>query len=454
MRNWLTFGGRDSRDFGVYISGQGTFSAPEKAYTFYAIPGRSGDLIGNERRLENIQVSYECFIYSNFSQNIADFRTYLLSLDGYQELTDTYHPDEFRLACFAGPLEPEVTKKNDAGRFTLTFNCKPQRYLYSGKTSYSWSTMGNQTVTGETVTVTNVLALDQTVLTSYFDRQYPLGTSMDNGGFNKISLYVNGNKEREASFPETYPIGEAEADWIAGTAKKISDRWIIKSSPAYKSKWKRASSTSFYLETSAGYSQITFTLLKENYSSFFNGAPTFNSGTQRLIFTTLGSYASVNDFTTALEGVFGLGNGTENGICNVHLKLSSPVTVSVTPYSFPASGSATYSGTPGGAHSTVTVEYTQHDGMSNPTPFPSEPLVRVYGVGSFVMDGVTVTVTTCSTYTDIDCELMDCYEGSTNRNNAVSFSTYDFPKLQPGENAITLNTGITLIEITPRWWRV
>ena len=88
MRNWLTFGGKDSRDFGVYISGQGTFTAPEKAYTFYAVPGRNGALIGNERRLENIQVSYECFIYSNFKQNVADFRTYLLSLDGYQELTD------------------------------------------------------------------------------------------------------------------------------------------------------------------------------------------------------------------------------------------------------------------------------------------------------------------------------------------------------------------------------
>ena len=53
MRNWFVLNGVDSRDFGVYISGQGTFSAPRREYDMISIPGRNGDLVGNEKRLEN-----------------------------------------------------------------------------------------------------------------------------------------------------------------------------------------------------------------------------------------------------------------------------------------------------------------------------------------------------------------------------------------------------------------
>ena len=58
MRNYFTLNGQDSRDFGVYISGQGAFSAPSRANQFIQIPGRNGDLIGYEKRLENMEVVY------------------------------------------------------------------------------------------------------------------------------------------------------------------------------------------------------------------------------------------------------------------------------------------------------------------------------------------------------------------------------------------------------------
>ena len=169
MRNYFILAEKDSRDFGVYISGQGTFSAPEKAYEFYNVPGRNGAIIGNDHRLENIEVSYECFIYRDFNKNIADFRTFLLSLNGYQKLQDSYHPDEYRMALYVGPFEPEVTSMNDAGSFTLTFNCKPQRYLISGDTTYGWVLNGAQNLAGEAITAF-VPALD----TSYF-RANPTG---------------------------------------------------------------------------------------------------------------------------------------------------------------------------------------------------------------------------------------------------------------------------------------
>ena len=44
MINWFIFDGKNSRDYGIYISGSGTFNAPEMDITTVEIPGRNGDL--------------------------------------------------------------------------------------------------------------------------------------------------------------------------------------------------------------------------------------------------------------------------------------------------------------------------------------------------------------------------------------------------------------------------
>lgn len=134
MRNYFILDGVDSRDFGVYLSGQGTFGAPSKAYTYHDVPGRNGSIIGTEKRFNNIEVTYPAFIYTNFKQNISDLRNFLLTRDGYVRLEDTYNRDEYRLVSYAGAFEPDVTKRNDAGSFDITFNCMPQRWLASGET--------------------------------------------------------------------------------------------------------------------------------------------------------------------------------------------------------------------------------------------------------------------------------------------------------------------------------
>lgn len=235
MRNYFTLNGVDSRDFGVYISGEGTFSSPSREYNMVPIPGRNGDLVGIERRFENLELKYPAFIYANFDANIRDFRNYLLSLVGYHILIDTYHPDEFRMALYDNEFEPKVVKKNDAGSFDIVFNCKPQRYLLSG----------------ETVT----------------------------------TLTADGS-------------------------------------------------------------------------------------------------------------------------------------------------------------------------ITNPTLFNSQPLLRVYGTGQLGVNSDTITISAADTYTDIDCEMMDCFKGLVNKNKFVSFTSYKFPEFVPGVNNISLGTGITQVDITPRWWRI
>lgn len=145
MRNYFTFGETPSTAFGVYVSGSGVFNAPTRAYEPIQIPGRSGDVLSLSRRLENVEITYPAFIYTNFKQNIANFRDYLLSKDGYHRLADTYNPDEFRLAYYAGGLELEMERALRAGQFEVTFNCKPQRYLVSGTEPVTFTANGSLT---------------------------------------------------------------------------------------------------------------------------------------------------------------------------------------------------------------------------------------------------------------------------------------------------------------------
>lgn len=133
MRNHIYVDNVDLAEFGVYCSGQGTFTAPEKEVTFYDIPGVNGSRPGSSERLKNIVVTYPCFIFTQFKENLTKLRSFLLSRRGLVRIADTYHDDEFRLGMALGPIDPDVNRKNDAGEFNLQFTCLPQRWLVSGE---------------------------------------------------------------------------------------------------------------------------------------------------------------------------------------------------------------------------------------------------------------------------------------------------------------------------------
>lgn len=98
----------------------------------------------------------------------------------------------------------------------------------------------------------------------------------------------------------------------------------------------------------------------------------------------------------------------------------------------------------------TTTMFSASGTLTNPTLFEAKPLLRVYGTGSITVNGVTITISEADTYTDIDCEIMEAYKGSANKNYAVSLNSVYFPVLSPGSNTITLD-GVTA-DITPRWW--
>lgn len=98
-------------------------------------------------------------------------------------------------------------------------------------------------------------------------------------------------------------------------------------------------------------------------------------------------------------------------------------------------------------------EFTDDGTIYNPTLFDAKPLLRVYGTGSVSLNGSAVRITDATEYTDIDCDTMNAYKGTENRNQYVEFVN-DAITLGEGENTILLNDDVTRVVITPRWWTI
>ena len=134
MRHYLIIDGKSTKDFGVYLSGDGTFKAPEKNIEEFTIPGRNGSFhYSASNSYKNLMVPYDCFIFKDFKRNVADFRSFLLSRNGYVRIEDTHHPDEFRMGIYHEEFDPEVFVDLSAAEFTINFDCKPERWLKSGE---------------------------------------------------------------------------------------------------------------------------------------------------------------------------------------------------------------------------------------------------------------------------------------------------------------------------------
>lgn len=101
----------------------------------------------------------------------------------------------------------------------------------------------------------------------------------------------------------------------------------------------------------------------------------------------------------------------------------------------------------------VKLEFTGGGQVKNPTLFEALPLIRAYGTGSFTIGDVSVAISSASTYTDIDCETQEAYKGATNCNGNITLTNGVFPSFKQGINSIS-KTGISKLEITPRWWTI
>lgn len=133
----FTFDGENSKDYGVYISGDAVYDAPERAMDMVQIPGRNGALALDNGYYKNIDVTYPagCFAadQADFAAKLSRIRNMLASRHRYCRLEDAYHPDYFRMALYKSGLDVAPVARNKAGRFNIIFDAKPQRFLKSGE---------------------------------------------------------------------------------------------------------------------------------------------------------------------------------------------------------------------------------------------------------------------------------------------------------------------------------
>lgn len=231
-KDFFIFGGVNSLDYGVLLDGSGTTTAPERDVTTVTIPGRSGDLLVDAGRWKNTTVSYPCTIAREFEGRFAAFKQALLAEGGYKRLEDTLHPDEYRLAYLAGPLEPETIPYNRAGTFALDFGCKPQRFLKSGEDVLTVASGG------KLYNPTGCAALPLILLTLTADAKLNVGgVQMSVAGYTgpmwidcdlQDAYYNNTNLNKYLTAPE-FPVlgaGATQVSWSGGIAKcEVMPRW-------------------------------------------------------------------------------------------------------------------------------------------------------------------------------------------------------------------------------------
>ena len=105
----ITFGGISSATYDLYIGGEGVWNAPARAVEVVSVPGRNGAIAIDQGHYENITVTYTVInqksTLSDFLTKIDGFRNAICSQKGYQRLSDTFHPNEYRMAMFVDGME-------------------------------------------------------------------------------------------------------------------------------------------------------------------------------------------------------------------------------------------------------------------------------------------------------------------------------------------------------------
>lgn len=144
----IFFAGKSSDDFNVIVERYPDYVVPRRKQETEAVPGRNGDLLFSQDAYENYMQEYEVYISAERPRLPAATERVLQWLHGqrgYQRLQDSYTPDLYRMAWYTGGTSIRNIL-NRFGRFTLQFNCKPQRFYVSGEQQITIAESGTELI--------------------------------------------------------------------------------------------------------------------------------------------------------------------------------------------------------------------------------------------------------------------------------------------------------------------
>ena len=413
---YLIYGNVNSSDYGIYISGEGTYDAPERAVEFVNVPGRNGAIALDQGRFDNIKVTYPAMVLEDdqedFRDRLSAFRNAIISQKGYQRLEDSYHPDEYRMGVYCSGLNvKDLLTYHQGGNFELVFDCKPQRWLTSGETATAITSGG---------TLNNPTSFDAGPLLEiegYGSIAFNGFTvTLANGNVGDLVLIPRDTQFGSSAISKTYTFETDvfnDGDTITIPPVLFEFLGIITpGSYGYES-------VSYSISAS---STMTPTVTVPDYSGSAWGPEldTTISSPQLSISVPSASAAAVTK--TAVVTV--TGTKTTSGTDTITLTVEISVT-----------------------HSTMQVSMSSSS--SNLTPLDYAWHLTPVHINS------TVNLLGHPTY--IDCETGESYRlvnSEIQSLNAFVSLGSELPSLAPGNNSVTFTNTITSLKIAPRWWKV
>lgn len=147
INGYFIFDGFDTRTLpGVTVVRGETLESPARDFDVREIPGRNGDLLLDNRKYPNTEITYHVMIRENVESTFRQLAGFLLSRTGYCKLSDSWSTSEFYLAYVSQPIVPTVSRGDELGAFEVVFNRKPQRFLVSGETPAELTSTGYYTL--------------------------------------------------------------------------------------------------------------------------------------------------------------------------------------------------------------------------------------------------------------------------------------------------------------------
>lgn len=412
----LTFGSINSANYGIYITGQAVYNAPTRAVEMVDVPGRNGQIALDQGRWENIEVTYPagCFAdsESDFRDAISAFRNAVVSQIGYQRLTDTYNPNEYRMGVYMNGLEVKPSMLR-AGQFDIVFNCKPQRWLTSGETAVTIANSGD-TITNPTQYASSPLLMvegygaidfngyeleiENAVLGIVELAPSESGMTTLYTGFqnNELSMLNNGDSITIQESTMTFYVRDKSSGWYVTSFDSFSVSGPLGCSAS---------------GSISGYNNIVSVRIPP---------VTFQKGTSEQYTDTI----TVTATSTQNSSPYATHSGQIS--VEIYVKLTASSTAHI-----------------------FRINY----GTVQSTLFDKSNENRGYA-GKIIGDS-TQSLLGHPTY--VDCDLGECYKIESGEyislNGKIALGS-DLPELASGENEITFDNTITELKIIPRWWRL
>lgn len=130
----ILFNGRPSTDFEMIVTEYPVLSRGVRRGDAYQIAGRNGTQVREDGTFDNYTMTYKVTFPEDRGPSVttAEIAKWLLGSSGFCRLEDSFEPDFYRLARYAGPIN--VSQLLDKyGTAPLTFDCQPERYLKYGE---------------------------------------------------------------------------------------------------------------------------------------------------------------------------------------------------------------------------------------------------------------------------------------------------------------------------------